>query len=251
MASIQSAVQPLAAKLRQFDALSQEEEQVLEAAVSSIREIDVNQDMVVEGESPEHSTLLLGGFAARYNVTAEGRRQITAVHISGDFVDLHSFLMRPMDHSITALTPCQIAVVPHSGLTRITETHPHLTRLLWLSTLVDGGIHRKWAVALGSLQGHQQLAHLLCELYLRLKQVGLTDGWSFQLPLTQTLLSECLALSTVHTNRVVQMLRKDDVIRWERDQITIVDWDRLVDIAEFDPTYLRGPKLLTADQSAA
>ncbi|NGP18461.1 Crp/Fnr family transcriptional regulator [Devosia aurantiaca] len=251
MASITSATQPLAAKLREYEALSREEEQVLESAVSAIRDIDINQDMVVEGESPDHSTLLLSGYAARYNMTADGRRQITAVHISGDFVDLHSFLMRPMDHSIVALTPCRIAVVPHTALTRITETQPHLTRILWLSTVIDGGIHRKWAVALGSLQGHQQLAHLICELYLRLKQVDLTDGWTFQLPLTQTLLSEALALSTVHTNRVVQVLRKENVIRWERDQITILDWDRLVEIAEFDPIYLRAPRLLQEGQSAA
>jgi CRP-like cAMP-binding protein len=147
--------------------------------------------------------------------------------------------MKPMDHSIVALTTCKVAMVSHETLGRIFDTQPRLARLFWLNTLIDGGTHRKWSFALGSLLGHQHLAHLICEMYLRLEQIGGTEDWSFHIPLTQLLLSECLALSTVHTNRLVQMLRSEQVIRWERDLITILDWERLVEIAEFDPTYLR------------
>lgn len=195
--------------------------------------------MVVEGTSPDHSTLLLSGFAGRYNVTKEGRRQITALHVAGDFVDLHCYLLKPMDHSIMALTTCTIATVPHDVLGKIFNTQPKLARLFWLNTLIDGATHRQWSVSLGSLQAHQHLAHLICELYLRMEQIGRTEDSGFHLPLTQTLLSECLALSSVHMNRTVQMLRAEQVIRWERDLITITDWDRLVDIGEFDPKYLR------------
>jgi CRP-like cAMP-binding protein len=147
--------------------------------------------------------------------------------------------MKPMDHSIVALTTCKIAMVPHETLGRIFDTQPRLARLFWLNTLIDGGTHRKWSFALGSLSAYQHLAHLICEMYLRTEQIGQTREGSFHLPLTQVLLSECLALSPVHTNRVVQMLRGEQVIRWERDLITILDWDRLVEIGEFDPIYLR------------
>jgi len=242
MAPAAFSTRPLVTKLLNYGPLSLEEEKALDQAASSFREVVAGEDMVLEGSSPDHSTLLLSGFAARYNLMLDGKRQITSLHITGDFVDLHSLLMRPMDHSILALTTCTIASFPHDRLISIQERFPNLARLLWLNTLVDGGAHRRWTVCVGSLQGPKHLAHLICEMYLRLKQIGRTDSWSFHIPLTQSLMSEALAISTVHANRVVQVLRHSQLIRWERDLITIMDWERLVDMAEFDPTYLRMPK---------
>ncbi|MDB5612860.1 MAG: Crp/Fnr family transcriptional regulator [Devosia sp.] len=241
MSSSIPTVLPLVTKLRNYAALSPQEEQVLDEAVAGIREYESGQDIVVEGTSPNHSSLLLSGLAGRFNMSVEGKRQITSLHIAGDFVDLHSFLIKPMDHSIVALGTCRIATVPHATLTAITEQHPRLTRLLWLNTLIDAGTHRRWEFCLGTLQGHQHLAHLVCEMYLRLKQISQADNNSFHLPITQGVLSECLAQSVVHTNRVVQQLRAENVISWERDLITIKDWDRLAEMGEFDPTYLRMP----------
>lgn len=243
MASTTPIVQPLFTKLLNYGELSADEKQSLEDAVSSVKEILPDHDLVAEGTSPEHSCLLLSGFAARYNINLEGKRQITALHVAGDFVDLHSFLMKPMDHSIGAINTCRIALVSHTALAHITEDHPRLTRMLWLNTLIDAGTHRRWAFNLGSLQGHQHLAHLICEMYLRMAQIGATDPkGSFHVPLTQMILSECLAFSPVYTNRVVQKLRGQNAVSWDRDLIIIKDWDRLVQTAEFDPTYLRMPK---------
>jgi CRP-like cAMP-binding protein len=131
--------------------------------------------MVPEGSSPNHSTLLLSGLAARYNVLLEGDTQITALHVPGDFVDLQSFLMKPIDHSILAVTHCETAAVPHEALERILHDHPNLARLLWISTAVDAGMHRRWTFVVGSMRGPRHLAHLICELYLRLQQVGRAD----------------------------------------------------------------------------
>jgi CRP-like cAMP-binding protein len=242
MSSINLTVGPLVTKFRNYAPLSSEEEQILDTAVSGVREYAPEQDIVVEGSSPDQSCLLLSGLAGRYNMSVEGKRQITALHVAGDFIDLHSYLMKPMDHSIVALSTCRIATVPHAALEAITQRHANLTRLLWLNTLIDAATHRRWEFALGTLQAHQHLAHLICELYLRMNQIGKTDNGSFHLPITQTLLSECMALSVVHTNRSVQKLRGDNLVSWERDFVTIKDWDGLVEMAEFDPTYLQLPK---------
>jgi CRP-like cAMP-binding protein len=116
-------------------------------------------------------------------------------------------------------------MVPHATINAIVERHANLTRLLWLNTLVHAATHRRWEFALGTLQAHQHLAHLICEMYLRMNQIGKTDNGSFNLPITQTILSECMALSVVHTNRILQKLRGDNLISWERDLITIKDWE--------------------------
>ena len=121
---------PLIQKLERRDTLSAEEKQALEDAVARVRVDAADEDIVREGDRPTESSLLLDGWAARYKVLDQGKRQITALHIAGDFVDLHSFLLKTMDHSVLALTPCRLALVPHAALQRITVAHPHLGRLL-------------------------------------------------------------------------------------------------------------------------
>ncbi|MET0528470.1 MAG: cyclic nucleotide-binding domain-containing protein, partial [Microvirga sp.] len=124
---------PLLLKLERRDQLSDDEKRVLENAISRVRVVEADEDIVREGDRPNESILLLDGFAARYKIFSNGRRQITAIHVAGDFVDLHSFLLKTMDHGVLALTPCRVAAVPHATLEKITDDHPHLTRLLWLS----------------------------------------------------------------------------------------------------------------------
>lgn len=229
---------PLILKLSRRDRLSAEEQRALEDAIVTIREVPADQDLVSEGDRPNASTLLLEGFAARYRTLGDGKRQITSLHVSGDFVDLHSLLMKPMDHSILALTPCRVAPVPHEALRKITETFPHLTRMLWLNTLIDAAIHREWLLSTGRRTPVAHIAHLLCETFTRLQQVEQVDGMSFEFPITQAELGDILGLSTVHANRSLQQLRSEGVVTWRGATVTILDWERLRDIAEFDPTYL-------------
>jgi CRP-like cAMP-binding protein len=225
-------------KLERRDVMSDEEKQALENAAGRVREVPADDDMAREGDRPTESTLLLEGFAARYKLLRNGKRQITAIHVPGDFVDLHSFLLKTMDHSVVALMPCRVCLFPHEGLYDITERMPHLGRLLWLNTLIDSAIHREWLVAMGRRPALSQIAHLICELFLRLQTVGLTQDKSFQLPLTQAELGDALGLSTVHVNRTIQELRANGLVSWRGDTIIIEDWPRLQQFAEFDPAFL-------------
>jgi CRP-like cAMP-binding protein len=168
----------------------------------------------------------------------DGQRQFTAIHVAGDFVDLHSFLLTVMDHSVIALSECRIGIVPHSELRTITETHPHLARMLWLTTLIDGAIHREWLVARARRTAEQQLAHLICELYIRSRRVGVAGKDELDFPLTQSETADVLGLSAVHLNRVLQSLRREDILVWRSGRILIGDFDELARRAEFDPTYL-------------
>jgi len=226
-------------KLTRRDIVSDSELVALAEVLDPPRKVDAHVDIVLEHAYAEHSILLLEGFTARYSTLSDGRRQITEINVAGDFVDLHSLLMKQMDHGVVTLTPCVIAHAPHSRLRRLTEEHAHLTRLLWLDTIVDAAIHRQWLVAMGRRSGLGHLAHLVCELFTRLSAVGLTEGQTFNLPLTQTVLSDALGLSTVHVNRLIAELRREGLVRWSNPQVEILDWPRLSQIAEFDPTYLR------------
>jgi len=226
-------------KLTRRDIVSATEIAALAEVLEPPRKVDAGVDIVLEHAFTDHSILLLSGFTARYSTLADGRRQITEINVAGDFVDLHSLLMKQMDHGVVTLCPCIIAHAPHSRLRKLTEEHGHLTRLLWLDTIIDAAIHRQWLVAMGRRSGLGHLAHLVCELFTRLSAVGLNDGQTFHMPLTQTVLSDALGLSTVHVNRLIAELRREGLVRWTNPQIEILDWPRLAQIAEFDPTYLR------------
>jgi CRP-like cAMP-binding protein len=158
--------------------------------------------------------------------------------VPGDFLDLHGFLLKVLAHGVFALSACTLVQVEHEALKKLTETSPHLTRMLWLDTLIDASVHREWLVAMGRRPAIGQLAHLMCELYVRLRLVDRTEGFSFRLPVTQNELADVLGLSVVHVNRTLRDLRRRGVIRWEGDRIHIDNWDGLVEIAEFDATYL-------------
>lgn len=229
---------PLVKKLSLRDSLSADEQAQLERAISRVKEFAPDQDIVEEGRRVTDSCLLLDGMAARYKLLDGGSRQITALHVTGDFVDLHSFLLKKLDHGVLALSACTVAMVPHETLKEISETSPHLTRMLWLSTLIDASIHREWIANIGQRPALERAAHLFCELFTRLEVVGRTEGMSFRFPMTQAELGDALGLSLVHVNRVAQALRGQGLLTWEGRMLTILDWERLREVAGFEDDYL-------------
>jgi CRP-like cAMP-binding protein len=230
-------------KLHQRDRLTEQEKATLRRLPVQERSYAGGDVLVHFGDRPKTSNLLLEGFVCRYRDMNDGSRQIVAIHVPGDFVDLQSFLLKLMDHGLMAIGPCRIAIVPHEHLTRVTEEHPHLTRMLWFSTIMDAAIHREWAMRLGGLSAVPRAAHLFCELYARLGVVGIAKDGKFSIPLTQRELSESLGLSLVHTNRVMRQLHKEGLMTFNNPAVQIHNWDALTERAEFDPTYLHFEKV--------
>jgi CRP-like cAMP-binding protein len=225
-------------KLRARDEISQAEEQALRNAVAETKEVAADKVFIHAGEELSTSTLLLDGLMCRYKDLASGQRQITEVHVNGDFADLHSFTLKRLDHSVLSLTPCRIAVFPHEQLTRITEEFPHLTRMLWFSTNLDAAIHREWELSLGRRSAFARVAHFFCELRVRLGIIGLADDSGYDLRLTQTDIAECLGLTSVHVNRTLKDLRERDLVEFRNWRVEIKDRAGLERAAEFNPEYL-------------
>lgn len=225
-------------QLSRRDRISDDERKMLLGSFSGERFISAGRDIVAQGARPTSGQLLIDGFAGRYKMLADGSRQITSVHIAGDFMDLHGFLLKTLAHGVLALSDCRIALLDHDTLRRITETSPHLGRLLWLDTLIDASVHREWLVAMGRRSSEAQLAHLLCEMFVRMQVIERVDGYSFDLPLNQVELADILGLSVVHVNRTLQKLRRQGAVAWDGQRVRIDDWNRLVGMADFDPAYL-------------
>jgi CRP-like cAMP-binding protein len=225
-------------KLESIAPLAPDEKAALLRLPLRPKSVAADQDIVSEGDTPSECCLIVEGFACRYNMTAEGKRQILSFHISGDIPDLQSLHLSVMDHSLGTLIPCKLAFIQHDDLRSLMRNHPRLGDLFWRDTLIDAAVFRQWVVNVGRRQAPARMAHVLCELLVRLRAVELVEDHVFELPLTQGELADALGVSNVHVNRVLQELRGTGLISQHGKTLKVLDWEGLQRAGEFDPTYL-------------
>ena len=239
MTSSAPSANPLVTKLQLFATLSPDDKYALErASQTRVRDVSARSDIIREGDSPDHINLILSGWACRFKQLADGRRQILGFFLPGDFCDLRIFILKHMDHSIATITPVMLAEIPRDTILELTDNGSRLARAMWWSALVAEAVEREWIVNLGQRTASERMGHLLCELFVRLRAVGLSSGDSCEMPLTQSELAETTGLSTVHVNRTLQELRGQGLIILQGKTLTIPDLARLQRTSLFSANYL-------------
>ena len=234
----QHAATKLIHKLESIATLTDAERQAIERLSVRIHHLDARQDIVRDGDRPSHCCLVLDGWVCRYKLLSQGKRQIFSFHIAGDIPDLQSLHVPTMDHGLATLTNATVAFIPHESLRELTAQHPNIAALLWRDTLVDAAIFRAWMVGMGRRSAYEQVAHLFCELYLKLQAVELAEGYRCPMPITQVDMADALGLTPVHVNRVLQEMRGKTLITLRSSALVIDAWDELLRVSDFDPTYL-------------
>ncbi|MCJ2037380.1 Crp/Fnr family transcriptional regulator [Methylobacterium sp. J-059] len=228
----------LTRKLEGFEDLSDEDRRALDGLTPRIRQVGARVDLIQEGDEPENVHLILDGLACRYKVLPDGKRQIMSLLVPGDFCDLNVFILDQMDHNIGTISRCQVVDIPRRAIEAITGSHPQITRALWWCALVDEAVLREWLVNLGGRAPEQRLAHLLCELLVRLDAVGKVTNDSFAFPFTQVELADAMGLSAVHVHRTLRELRDLGLITIKQRVLTIHDVEQLKAFCRFTPNYL-------------
>jgi CRP-like cAMP-binding protein len=229
----------LISKLERFAKLSSDDKATLRRlAALNVRSLGSHDDLIREGEKPVEINLMLSGWACRHKHLEDGRRQIISFFLPGDLCDHNVFILKEMDHSVSTITPVTIAGVSREAFEEATLKHPRITQALWWEALVAFAIQREWTVNLGQRTATERMAHLLCELFLRLQSVRMVDGNSCEFPLTQAELGEATGLSTVHVNRTLQDLRAAGIIELKGRRLIILDLDALMRQSLFNPNYL-------------
>ena len=191
-----------------------------------------------EGEPTTICTLLIEGLAYRQKILSDGSRQIISFHIPGEFLDLQNCLLDVADHNVQALTRCNVLALPKEQLLEVTNARAGVRRAIWLDSLIDASVFREWVVNVGRRDVKQRIAHLLCELALRLKAAGFGARPMFDFPLTQEHIADATGLTAVHTNRTLQALRKAGLIALSSNKLTVLDWDALAETGDFSERYL-------------
>lgn len=228
----------LIARLRAIAKLDGDDAARVENLPMTMQNIPAGQDVVRDGQIVDQCCMLVDGYLFRHKIGKEGKRQIVSWHVPGDIPDLYSLHLNPIDHNITALGPAVVSFIPHHPFKEMMSGSPHLTHIFWRETLVDASLFREWVVSLGRRDALARIAHMLCELVMRLRVVGLAVADRFRFPASQIDVSDATGMTPVHANRMIQQLRAKGLIEWEGPRIRILDFDGLKQLAEFDDSYL-------------
>jgi CRP-like cAMP-binding protein len=225
-------------KLRNNTNLDADDIEAIRALPVNIKQLPANTVIVREGDKPAQSCLMIEGYSVRSKTTDEGRRQILSIHIAGDIPDLQSLHLHVMDHDFTTLSACTLGLISHDSLRAVTRSRPLVAEALWRETLVDAAIFREWIVNVGRRQAPQRLAHLILEMRARLAAIGREGNGHYELPMTQVDLADALGLTSVHVNRVLQVLRADGLMDIRNNVVTLGDAEKLMQMGDFDDLYL-------------
>lgn len=232
---------PLSGFLRELEAqvqLSSDDIAAVLALPFRLRRVDPDSYLVREGSVPAQCALLIEGFAFRQKTTGDGARQIMAVCIPGDAVDLQNMFLDISDHGVQMLTRGLVADIPREALQEIVLSRPTIGRGVIQLTLVEASILREWVVNVGRRDARERIAHLLCEFAVRLEVRNLAPNHDFELPMTQEELADATGLTPVHVNRVLKGLETEGLISRRRRHIHFTDWRALQDVGDFSRAYL-------------
>ncbi|MGZ3172752.1 MAG: Crp/Fnr family transcriptional regulator [Croceibacterium sp.] len=221
-------------------AMTEDERQLVEDLIETEHALAGGELIARRGAECSHSTILIEGFAIRV-LERRGDAHIVSLQVPGDFIDLHGFALKRLDHDLYVLGPARVGRVSHARLNEVIGRQPHLARLLWFSTLLDAAIHREWVLKLEDLSAAQRVAHVFCEICRRLDMVGLDGEGKIALPLTQAQLASMCGTTTVHMSRALRRLRDETGASFRHGRLKCPDLGALAAYCEFNPSYLYGP----------
>ena len=218
--------------------LLEADRQAIRSLPYTLKSLAPGSYVVREGEPPLGCGVLVSGFAYRQKLTGDGGRQILSIHIPGEALDFQNIFLNVADHSVQMLTRGHVALVPRAEIQKVVRSSAAIGHAILLNILVDASIFREWILNVGRRDAKSRLAHVLCELAVRLDVHGLAEDMGYHLPMTQAELADALGLTPVHLNRVIRSLEADGLIKRSKREISFPDWDRMRDIADFNDRYL-------------
>lgn len=225
-------------KLLSHSLLSTDDQQAIAALPHKLRRLQPGESILREGDQAEICPVLLSGFAYRQKVASDGGRQIVALKLPGDALDLQSLYLEKADHDIRMLTTAEMALVPLAAMEQLTIKRPAVARAVLIDILVEASIGREWLLNIGRRNALARLAHLLCELHDRVSDIASEASEYFEIPLTQEQLADLLGLTPVHINRMVRQLEKMGAIGRPSRSLTILNLSELAKISKFSSAYL-------------
>jgi CRP-like cAMP-binding protein len=236
--SDRATLMPMLLKFERRGRLGDADRKALLALPHNVRRMSAGTHIIRDGDKPDYCSVVLSGFAFRHKITGEGGRQVIAIHMEGDFVDLQNCLLPVSDHNVQMLTDGEVAFIAKDAVRDLALSRSAIGMAMWVDTMIDSAIFREWVVNVGRRDARARIAHMLCEFSLRLEAAGLAKEHRYELPMTQEQLADSVGLTSVHVNRVLRQLGEEGLISRNKRAIVIESWSRMRDAGDFNERYL-------------
>lgn len=200
--------------------------------------------LVREADRVGQCAILISGFAYRQKITDAGEKQILSILVPGDAVDFQALFTDVTDHSVQMLTRGDVGYVAIDEFESLFMERPNIARAILLAVLAEASVFREWIVNVACRRGKERIAHLLCEIGVRLDAIGLSHNGSYDLPMTQGDLADAVGLSPVHVNRSLKTLEAESFIRRGRGAIHCDNWKGMRELCGFNARYLHLDRLV-------
>jgi CRP-like cAMP-binding protein len=230
--------QILIRKLREHSRLTSEDLTTINSLSHTLQDLNPDEDFIRQGDDPDVSAVVVSGMVSRYHLLENGRRQYLSFHMAGDMPDSQALFIEKMDHAVCAIGPARIASIPHKELIAAFNRRPSIGFAIWRETLIDAAIFREAITNNSARTMPARMGHLFCELFYRARASGLTEGNTFAAPISLVQLGEALGMSIATVNRTLHEIRASRAADFQKGELHVRDWDRLMEIAQFNPGYL-------------
>lgn len=196
------------------------------------------KDVVITGSHHDCVYFNHDGWLARYKILHKGSRQILDFILPGQVFGLPACLFPRAPYSVLTITPATVSAIPFDMIDNVFERDPAMAKALFSSTVQEAAILGEHLTCTGRRSAYERVSHLLLELFVRLNTRHRSGEMTLTIPLTQEFIADALGLTAVHVNRTLRALRQDKLIAVDGRSITIVDFDALSQLSDFEKSYL-------------
>jgi CRP-like cAMP-binding protein len=200
--------------------------------------IHKNKEVITTGKHYETLFINRDGWLSKYKILHSGDRQILDFILPGQIFGLQACLFNASLYSVATVTDVSLSAIPFDIIERMFERSPKLGKALFCSAAREAAILGEHLIDTARRSAYERISHLLLELFVRSRAAGLAENMSFQMPLTQELIGDAVGLTTVHVNRTLRLLRDDKLIAINGKRITILDFEAMSLLCDFENSYL-------------
>src|SRR3569833_543129 len=228
-------------QLERFGRLAAEEKLALTAMRVRSRHVGARQDLTHEDDGRgELDEVLLAGFACRYVVLPNGRRQVLAYVLPGEYCARRVGNCEFPGHAIATLSAAKIGTFAREDLSSVAYRFSAVARALELSRATEQATLYQWLLNLGQRTALERTAHMLCELFVRVSCLGLAHDGGCEVALRQADIADALAISAVHLNRTLARIRRLGIASFLRNHLHVENMSALQKLGGFKADYLFG-----------
>jgi len=188
--------------------------------------------IVQQGSTVNELLVLRVGWAAKFMLFPDGRRQIIDILLPGDLCSCEELVKAQTQSSIVALSNVQVCTFERDPFVAQAEILPGYLQVLGGACMSQFQRLRELLAALGQQSAEARIAAFVLSIHRRLTALKHTSSSEMPFYLRQQDLADVLGLTQVHISRMLKLLKDKNIIEVVGEKVKILDLPALVRISQ-------------------